>query len=140
MKKTLLLIVTLIFTVLILSACGSEKHEPTIVVETPAPVTETAKPEPSMEVLPEVDIPEESAQPEYTGLDNEKYQAALGLIGENVEELYKAIGNPEYQDYGPSCLGDYDSDGQLDYEGFSVFTVVKGEVETVYDVLRDDEF
>ena len=140
MKKSLIFLVTLLLATVLLTACGSEKHEPTIVVETPAPVAETLKPEPSAGVQPEVDTPEESAQPEDTGLDDEKYQAALGLIGEKVEELYKEIGYPKYQDYGPSCLGDYDSDGQLDYEGFSVFTVVKGEIETVYDVLRDDEF
>ena len=141
MKKALILVLMLLFAAVLLTACGSEKHEPVIVVETPAPVAETEKPEPSAEVKPEVDTPEESAQPEDTGLDDEKYQTALGMIGEVVEELYKEIGYPEYQDYGPSCLGEPGSeDGQLDYEGFSVFTLVQDGVETIVDVLRDDEF
>ena len=141
MKKSLILLVTLLLATVLLTACGSEKHEPTIVVETPAPVAETLKPEPSTGVQPEVDTPEESEQPEDTGLDVEKYQIALGLVDEVVEELYKAIGYPESQDYGPSCLGEPGSeDGQLDYEGFSVFTLVQDGVETIVDVLRDDEF
>ena len=141
MKKAFILVLMLIIAAVLLTACGGEKHEPTIVVETPAPVPETQKPEPSAEVNPEADIPEESAQPEDTGFDNEKYQIALGLVDEVVEELYKAIGYPESQDYGPSCLGEPGSeDGQLDYEGFSVFTLVQDGVETIVDVLRDDEF
>ena len=141
MKKILILLLAFVFTGLLLTACGSEKHETTVVVETPAPVTETEKPAPTEEVQIEPDTPNETAQPEDTGLDNEKYQTALGLIGETVEELYEAIGWPEFQDYGPSCLGEPGSeDGQLDYEGFSVFTLVENGVETIVDVLRDDEF
>ncbi len=141
MKKTLIMLLAFVLTVLLLTACGSEKHEPTVVIETPAPVTETDKPAPTEEVQTTPEVPDETAQPEGTGLDNEKYQAALGLIGETVEELYEAIGSPENQDYGPSCVGDPgDEDGQLDYEGFSVFTLVHNGVETIVDVLRDDEF
>ena len=58
-----------------------------------------------------------------------------------IERLAEAIGYPENQDYGPSCIGEpVDKDGQLDYEGFSVFTFVHNGVETITDVLRDDEF
>ena len=141
MKKSLILVFTLLFALVLLTACGNEKREPTIVVETPAPVAETAEPEPSAEVHTADDVPEETPQLEETGIDDEKYQIALGLIDEVAEELYKAIGYPESQDYGPSCLGEPGSeDGQLDYEGFSVFTLVQDGVETIVDVLRDDEF
>ena len=141
MKKALILVLMLIFAAVLLTACGNEKHEPTVVVETPAPVVETVVPEPSIEVQDVTSAPEESAQPEDTGIDDEKYQTALGLVGKVVEELYEAIGYPEYQDYGPSCLGKPGSeDGQLDYEGFSVFTLVEDGVETIVDVLKDDEF
>ena len=55
-------------------------------------------------------------------------------------ELYEAIGYPEYQDYGPSCLEPGAEDGQLDYAGFSVFTLVQDQVETITEVLKDGEF
>ena len=140
MKKALILVLMLIFTAVLLTACGNEKHEPTVVVETPAPVVETAVPEPSIEVQNVTTAPEESAQPEDTGIDDEKYQTALGLVGKVVEELYEAIGYPEYQDYGPSCLEPGAEDGQLDYVGFSVFTLVQDQVETITEVLKDGEF
>ena len=140
MKKTALLLI-LVIAVLILTACGSEKHEPTVVVETPAPAAETQKPVQTPEVQTAAPEPVETAQPDDTGFDDEKYQIALGLVGEVVEELYKAIGYPEFQDYGPSCLGKPGSeDGQLEYEGFSVFTLVEDGVETIVEVLKDDEF
>ncbi len=142
MKKFALLLI-LIIAVLLMAACGSEKHEPTVVVETPAPAVETAMPEKTPEVQAATPEPEpaETAQPEDTGADEEKYQIALGLVGETVEELYDAIGWPEYSDYGPSCLGEPGSeDGQLDYDGFSVFTLVENGVETIVDVLKDGEF
>lgn len=141
MKKNSILLIMFIVAVMVLTACGNAKHEPSITVETPAPVIETEKPVQTPSVQTEVAKPEESAQPEDSGFDDEKYQIALGLIDEVVEELYKAIGYPEFQDYGPSCLGGPGAeDGQLDYEGFSVFTLVENGVETITDVLRDDEF
>ncbi len=139
MKKTALLFI-LVIAVLILTACGSEKHEPTVVVETPAPAAETQKPEQTPEVQAAAPEPAETAQPEDIGLDDEKYQIALGLVDEVVEELYKAIGYPEFQDYGPSCLEPGTEEGQLDYKGFSVFTRIKDGVETITDVLKDGEF
>lgn len=140
MKKTALLLI-LVIAVFILAACGSEKHEPTVVIETPAPVAETEIPVQTPEVQAAAPEPDETAQPAETGLDEESYQIALSLIDEVVEELYEAIGYPEFQDYGPSCLGGPGSeDGQLDYEGFSVFTLVEDGVETIVDVLKDGEF
>ena len=53
-----------------------------------------------------------------TGFDDEKYQIALGLVGEGVEELYKAIGYPEFQDYGPvKDRGDHGEPPPLPEEG-----------------------
>ena len=142
MKKNLIIVLTFAMILILLAACGSEKHEPTVVVETPAPAAETAKPVQSPAVQTAEPEPVETAEPEQTSetIDDEKYQTALGLIDADVEDLYKAIGYPESKDYGPSCLGDYDLDGQLDYEGFSLFTLVQDGVETIVDGLRDDEF
>ena len=142
MKKTKILIV-LCLTMLLLAGCGGAKHEPAVVIETPAPAhtQETAKPDPAPEApaQKEEPEPEPSAEPE-TAFDEEKYAIALALIGETVEELYEAIGYPEYQDYGPSCLEPGAEDGQLDYMGFSVFTLVQDQVETITEVLKDGEF
>ena len=145
MKRIAVLLLVFVLAAGLLSACGEEKHEPVVVVETPAPAAETEKPVPTEETAQSAPapVPEETAQPEEPGADNEQYQIALGLVGKSVEELYAAIGYPETSDYGPSCIGDPgDKDGQLDYEGFSVFTLVKAGSgqETIVDVLRDDEF
>ena len=143
MKRIAALLMVFVLAAGLLSACGGEKHEPVVVVETPAPTAETEKPAPTEEVqLAPAPVPEETAQPEETEDDNEQYQIALSLVGKSVEELYAAIGYPVTSDYGPSCIGDPgDKDGQLDYEGFSVFTLLKANGgETIVDVLRDDEF
>jgi hypothetical protein len=47
-----------------------------------------------------------------------------------VEDLYAAIGSPVSSDYAPSCLGDGD-DGNLYYEGFTVYTYRENGEETV---------
>jgi hypothetical protein len=142
MKNTKILI-ALCLAALLLAGCGGAKHEPTVVVETPEPARtqETVKPEPA----PETPVQETKAEPETSmepegAFDEEKYAIALTLIGETVEDLYEAIGYPEYQDYGPSCLEPGAEDGQLDYAGFSVFTLVQDQVETITEVLKDDEF
>ncbi len=143
MKRIAALLLVFVLAAGLLSACGGEKHEPVVVVETPAPTAETEKPAPTEEAQPApAPVPEETPQPEETEDDNEQYQIALGLVGKSVEELYAAIGYPETSDYGPSCIGDPgDKDGQLDYKGFSVFTLLKANGgETIVDVLRDDEF
>ena len=144
MTHTKIAIVLCLAALLLVSGCGGTKPAQTVVIETPAPaqVQETAKPEPTpgadaQEKEPE---PEVSAEPEEPAFDEEKYEIALTLIGEDVEQLYEAIGYPEYQDYGPSCLEPGAEDGQLDYVGFSVFTLVQDQVETITEVLKDGEF
>jgi hypothetical protein len=60
----------------------------------------------------------------------EKKAIAEGYIDRDVEELYAAIGEPEYSDYAPSCLGEGD-DGNLYYDGFIVYTYRENGTETV---------
>ena len=142
MKKILIGIVLCLAVLLAFSGCGEAKHGTTVVIETPEPMKtqETAEPEPTPETVTETTAPEETPEPEAPAFDEEKYEIALKLIGADVEELYQAIGYPEYQDYGPSCLEPGAEDGQLDYEGFSVFTLVQDQVETITEVLKDGEF
>ena len=60
----------------------------------------------------------------------EKKAIAEGYIDQSVEDLIAVIGQPESSDYAPSCLGDGD-DGNLYYEGFTVYTYREGDEETV---------
>lgn len=80
----------------------------------------------------ETPAPETPAEPAYpTGA--EAAAAARQLIGADVSRLYAAIGMPGGSDYAPSCLVDGD-DGELYYDGFTVYTQRTADGETVYDV------
>lgn len=61
-------------------------------------------------------------------------EAASAFIGQNVSNLIAAIGQPSGRSYAPSCLGDGE-DGELFYNGFTVYTYREGGVETVQDVI-----
>ncbi len=55
---------------------------------------------------------------------------AESCIDKSVEELYQLIGKPESSDYAKSCMGAGD-DGNLYYDGFTVYTYREGDEETV---------
>lgn len=59
---------------------------------------------------------------------------ARAFIGESASSMIAAIGEPISSSYAPSCMGDGD-DGELIYDGFTVYTYREGGVETVQDVL-----
>lgn len=52
-----------------------------------------------------------------------------------VSELYEAIGEPISSDYAPGCVEPGSEDGELVYDGFTVYTVRTADREYVYDVL-----
>lgn len=54
-------------------------------------------------------------------------------IGRSASGLIAAIGQPLARDYAPSCLGSGE-DGELIYNGFTVYTYREGTTETVTDV------
>ena len=60
--------------------------------------------------------------------------AARAYIGQNVSSLIAALGAPMSSSYAPSCLGPGE-DGELFYDGFTVYTYREDGVETVEDVL-----
>ena len=58
---------------------------------------------------------------------------AASYIGKEVSELYDAIGEPESVSYASSCLGSGE-DGELVYNGFTVYTYKEGDSEVVQNV------
>ena len=120
MKKYLAILLSALL-VLGLAACGgSEKEqEPTAAptqAPTEAPVTE-ATPEPAEETT---EAPTEAPAEEDD--IQETIDLVLSMVGQPIEDLYAAIGEPTNgSDYTPSCLVD-GQDGQLFYDGFTVYT------------------
>ena len=113
MKKTLLL---LLIAALLLGLCACGQSEASA-----QPAAEKERPAGMESVLP------------GAGAESDLKQLAESLIGESVELLYEKLGEPLSAEYAPSCLGDGE-DGELRYEGFTVFTYRDGASETVQDV------
>lgn len=77
-----------------------------------------------------------SAQPAQTPAPQQKTPTkadASAYIGKNASAMIGAIGAPNSSAYSPSCLGDGE-DGELHYNGFTVYTYKEGGQETVQDV------
>ena len=66
------------------------------------------------------------------------FEIAQGFIDHPLDELVAAIGEPLSSVYGPSCLIPGGQDGQLQYDGFWIYSVKDGEMETVKDVLEGE--
>ena len=59
--------------------------------------------------------------------------AAQAYIGKSASSMIAAIGAPSSSQYSPSCMGDGE-DGQLSYNGFTVYTYRENGQEKVVDV------
>lgn len=139
MKKTIALPLAgaLTLTVLLSACAGRAGSEPT---PTPAAgPTASAEPSapdqagPAQESGSAVQTP--PAEPAQTPVSAAASRdAAVKCIGQSVSDLIAAIGQPLARDYAPSCLGDGE-DGELIYDGFTVYTYREGTAETVTDVL-----
>ena len=92
-----------------------------------APETEE-QPEPVSDPEPE---PESEPEPEPVAATAD---AARAYIGQSVSSMIAALGSPISSSYAPSCLGPGE-DGELVYDGFTVYTYRENGVETVEDVL-----
>ena len=111
--KRMMTLVVLFALLLSLCACGASPAA--------QPAAEKERPAGMESVLPGASQKNESAE------------LARALIGEPVERLYEKLGEPLSADYAPSCLGSGE-DGELVYDGFTVFTYREAGVETVQDV------
>ena len=83
---------------------------------------------------PVVDGPQEKPEdpaPELT----DPVKIAEDMLGQPVSDLLEKIGEPNYTDYAPSCLGPGE-DGELGYDGFTVYTYREGDTECIEEVAR----
>ena len=129
MKK---IVVVLMAVVLLLGlcACGKEEPAPTEPVLHVQPKEEAA---PAAPEVVETQAATEAA-PEKADPAASKKVLAESCIDKDISELYALIGEPASSDYAPSCLEEGGEDGSLYYDGFVVYTIRVGDVETVYYV------
>lgn len=119
MKK---LIVAMLCLTALLAGCGAD----------PQPTETTTQPTTQTEATTKA--PTETTTEAPTEANSLKAQAEI-CIGKNVEELIALIGEPQSSDYAPSCLNPgVGEDGNLYYEGFTVYTYKEDGVEEVVDV------
>ena len=155
MKKNLLLAALCLICALLLIGCGSAAP-----AASPAP-TETAAPAesaaPAETEAPAAETPESDAEPEHStepeaklpdaGLVHDTevtpspsetlFELAKSYVDKPLSELQAEIGEPVSSSYVSSCLIPGGEDGELHYDGFTVYTVKSGDSETVQDVLAD---
>ena len=80
---------------------------------------------------------EESSMAEESAAEESQSEAqatAESLIGEDVQTLIDAIGEPESTAYQDSCAVADAQDGFWTYDGFTVVTLKTAEGETVQDI------
>lgn len=123
MKK---MIVAALCLTLLLAGCGADP-QPTETTTQPTTQTEATTEAPT-------EATTEAPTEETTEANSLKAQAER-CIGKTVEELIALIGEPQSSDYAPSCLNPgVGEDGNLYYDGFTVYTYKADGVEEVVDV------
>ena len=124
MKRKLILSILCLICALLLIGCGNS-----------APAEAPAPSQPAETAVPSATLPDAGLEPagELT-----PFEIAQEYIDRPLEELIDAIGEPLSSAYGPSCLIQGAQDGQLQYDGFWIYSVKDGEMETVKDVLEGE--
>lgn len=122
--KKIISIILLCATAVLLCACGSAAPDKSSSGGSAVPPMQTAS---GSDTHAAADAPEEKAA------ENEQKIIAESYIGKEVSELIAAIGEPESSSYASSCLGSGE-DGELVYNGFTVYTYKEGDSEVVQNV------
>lgn len=142
MKRIISFVLLAVLT-LSLAACSSSKgavfvdigpSEAPVTAEPPAPVPDAVPeetpavfyPQATHTLTPEAGIPANA----HVASSAELKAIAEAFIGRDVAELIEAVGQPLSVTYGPSG-----EDGELTYNGFTVYTRKADGVETVDSVL-----
>lgn len=125
-----LLLVSLLLAAL-LTGCASPAEKTTEAPATEAVPAETAQP--TQAPAPESAATESPVTEAQQTEGNDMRAAAMECIGSSVETLYETIGEPEDSSYASSCTGPGE-DGELYYDGFTVYTYRENGTETVTDV------
>lgn len=123
MKK---MIVAMLCLTLLLAGCGAD----------PQPTETTTQPTTQTEATTEAPTETTTEAPTEETTEGPSLKAqAESCIGKTVEELIALIGEPQSSDYAPSCMNPgVGEDGNLYYEGFTVYTYKEDGVEEVVDV------
>ena len=116
MSKKILTALLAAVLMLTLCACGGSGET---AEATPTPEVAQSTPTPT---------PEPTAAPDL-------FTLAQDYVDADVADLIAAIGEPMDSSYAPSCLGSGE-DGELYYDGFTVYTYREGDTETVQVVLQ----
>lgn len=155
MKRNLLLAALCLICALLLIGCGSTAPDPTPApAETAAPAESAAPAEteaPSETPVPNAEPEAEpSAEPvamlpdaglvrdtEDSSESDKLFELAKSYVDKPLSELQAELGEPLSSTYVSSCLIPGGEDGELHYNGFTVYTVKSADSETVQDVLAD---
>ena len=163
MKRNLLLAALCLLCALLLIGCGSSAPAATPApAETAAPAesaapAETEAPAPEASPVPSAEASEAGTEPEPStepaaklpdaGLVQDTavtpspsealFELAKSYVDKPLSELQAEIGEPVSSSYVSSCLIPGGEDGELHYDGFTVYTVKSSDSETVQDVIAD---
>ena len=147
MKRNLLLAGICLLCALLLIGCnGASPAASPAPSPSETPVAESVPPEPVESPAPEASAPPTATLPDAglvhdTASDASETEALFALaksyVDKPLSELQAEIGEPSSSSYVSSCLIPGGQDGELHYDGFTVYTVKSGDTETVLDVLTD---
>lgn len=163
MKRNLLLAALCLLCALLLIGCGSSAPAATPApAETAAPAesaapAETEAPAPEASPVPSAEASEAGTEPEPSAEPAAKlpdaglvqdtavtpspsealFELAKSYVDKPLSELQAEIGEPVSSSYVSSCLIPGGEDGELHYDGFTVYTVKSSDSETVQDVIAD---